>query len=301
VFRISTAAVLAAAIACAPAKDQRATPSQPAAPPIAPEAAPAPPGEAVDPRCDLAQGSDSRIESPFVAVIRDQAIYETLLGKIHPKVPPLEERFLPAGLVVAAFLGPRPTPGYQAVIRREGNAFRIEERGPAPDAILAQVLTTPFAIAAFPAAPDDPVLLDPGPTIDRSLMRLAVDSGTLAVSGGIAGTSQTWKLSGTVRASSLDPLVTLLLDLRAASERETKEWKGALTLALGRAGAFEGLLWDASPLVPPPCKALALQGTFDSALGKLALRFAPGPCKAADSFGGTGELTATQGAKPPSN
>jgi hypothetical protein len=235
---------------------------------------------------------------PFVAVIRDEAAYRALIEKVHAKVPPLEPDFLPPGIVIGAFLGPKPTPGYAATIRSDGGTFRIEEQRPGPDAILAQVLTTPFAVAAFPAAPDAPVLVDPGESIGKSLRSLAVHSGSLTVSGGIAGISETWQISGTVRASTLDPLLTLLLDLTATSEQGTKDWKGALTVVRDEAGAFAGLLHDASPLVAPPCKALAVQGTLDASLGKLALRFAPGPCRASDAFFAKGELEATAAANP---
>jgi hypothetical protein len=307
---VAAAGTLAAALACAPApKGARAADgpdpaastsvSTPVEPPPTPAAVPG--SEGPDTRCDLAQGTDSRVERPFVAVIRDDATYRALAEKIFTKIPPLEERFLPSGVVVAALLGPKPTPGYKVTIRRDGSTFRVGEQRPEAGAMLAQVITTPFAVAAYPEAPDAPVIVDPGETIGRSLMDLAVRSGQLTVSGGIAGVSETWTLTGTVRASIFEPLATFLFDLSAASEQGTKEWKGTLTVVESRAAAFEGLLWDASPLVPPPCKSLAVQGTLDTARGKLSLRFSPGPCKSSDAFSAKGEIEATFAPKPASN
>jgi len=292
--RVGIALALCATLACTPAPDGvRATdaPQPPATTKPVPPAEPASAGPVT--RCDLAQGSEAHVAMPFVAVIRDEAAYRTLIATIHAEIPPLEPGFLPSGIVVGAFLGTKPTPGYKAAIRRDENAFRIEEERPPAGAILAQVITTPFAMAGFPEAPDAPVILDPGATIDASLMPFAVGSGTLTVSGGIAGISETWKLSGTIRVALLDPLATFVLDLTAASEQGTKVLQGALTVVRDGAGKFEGLLWDASPLVQAPCKALTVSGAFDTTRGTLALRFAPGPCKASDAFSAKGDLAAT--------
>jgi PrcB C-terminal len=58
-------------------------------------------------------------------------------------------------MVVAVFLGIRPTGGYGVEItaaRREGGTLVVEyvERRPRPDALLTQALTAPFHIVALP-------------------------------------------------------------------------------------------------------------------------------------------------------
>ena len=58
----------------------------------------------------LAQGSQSSITDPFVAVIRDDATYAKL-RKMEPSLPKLETDFLRLNVVVAAFLGTRNTGG----------------------------------------------------------------------------------------------------------------------------------------------------------------------------------------------
>jgi len=58
-------------------------------------------------------------------------------------------------IVVAVFMGTRPTAGFSVQIvgvRQEGQALIVsyKETRPAPDALTAQVLTSPFQIVAVP-------------------------------------------------------------------------------------------------------------------------------------------------------
>jgi hypothetical protein len=56
-------------------------------------------------------------------------------------------------MMVGVFIGNRPTAGYRveiAGVRRDGDALIVSWRevAPAPDAVVNQVVTTPFALAA---------------------------------------------------------------------------------------------------------------------------------------------------------
>ncbi|HEX3229259.1 MAG TPA: protease complex subunit PrcB family protein, partial [Pyrinomonadaceae bacterium] len=78
----------------------------------------------------LAEGSQSSISDPFVAVIRDDATYAKL-KKMEPGLPMLETDFFRVNVVVAAFLGTRNTGGYSVEISRvEDGKIRVVEKAP---------------------------------------------------------------------------------------------------------------------------------------------------------------------------
>jgi hypothetical protein len=98
----------------------------------------------------VAQGAMSNIEEPRQVVARTMAEWQAL-WKAHDA-----QRAAPAvdftqSIVVAVFLGTRPTAGFAVditAVKVEGNRTVVEyrERRPPGDALLAQVLTSPFHI-----------------------------------------------------------------------------------------------------------------------------------------------------------
>jgi hypothetical protein len=98
----------------------------------------------------VAQGPMSNIEEPRQVAVRTAAEWQSL-WKEHDG-----QRAAPAvdfaqSIVVAVFLGTRPTAGFAVeitAVRTEGNRVVVEyrERRPARDALLAQILTSPFHV-----------------------------------------------------------------------------------------------------------------------------------------------------------
>jgi hypothetical protein len=96
----------------------------------------------------------SQVDSPRQSVARNAAEW-TALWKMHPgeSKPPAVD--FGSRTVVAVFLGSRPTAGYavQIIGTRQANGALIvqwQERRPAGDDILAQVLTSPATIVSIP-------------------------------------------------------------------------------------------------------------------------------------------------------
>jgi hypothetical protein len=102
----------------------------------------------------IAQGSMSGIEEPRQVVIRVQAEWAAL-WKEHGSSDPLPMVDFTKEMVAAVFLGTRPTGGFSVQIPRarlEGNTLVIaySEEKPSGDAIVTQVLTSPFHIVRLP-------------------------------------------------------------------------------------------------------------------------------------------------------
>ena len=101
----------------------------------------------------VGQGSSSGIQEPRAVIVRSADEWQTL-WKSHAGVqaPPAVD--FSKDMVAAVFLGTRPTGGYSVAIagaRREKDVLIVEyvERVPAADALVTQVLTSPFHIVTF--------------------------------------------------------------------------------------------------------------------------------------------------------
>jgi type IV secretory pathway TrbL component len=102
----------------------------------------------------VAQGAMSNIEEPRQAIVRTAAEWQAL-WKQHASegTPPTVD--FNQSTVVAVFLGSRPTTGFAVEItaaKTEGTRTVVEylERQPPRDAIVAEVLTSPFHIVRLP-------------------------------------------------------------------------------------------------------------------------------------------------------
>ena len=105
------------------------------------------------------KGTESNVDDAKTVVVRDAAAWKKLWQGHAP------DRALPAvdfssEMVVAVFLGSRPTSGYDVAIegvREERGALVVtyRETAPAREAMTAQILTAPYHLAAVPARAGD--------------------------------------------------------------------------------------------------------------------------------------------------
>jgi hypothetical protein len=100
----------------------------------------------------VAQGGMSNIEEPRQAVVRTAAEWQALWKQHDPAgtAPQVDS------IVVAVFLGSRPTTGFTVditAVRTEENRTVVEyrERQPPRDGFVAQVITSPFHAVRFPS------------------------------------------------------------------------------------------------------------------------------------------------------
>ena len=109
-------------------------------------------GQASTPRV-LDKGDRSQIMSAREAVVRTAPEWDALWRAHLPTRQPAAVDFS-KDMVVAVFLGSRPTPGYGVTIVsavEEGGVLRVRyrETSPPADAIAAQVITFPYQIVAI--------------------------------------------------------------------------------------------------------------------------------------------------------
>jgi hypothetical protein len=142
-------------------------PAAPAAPgaPVAPPGAPAAPVAPVAPDAPAATGVPmqmttlagdqmSAIDSPRQTVVKTAAEFEAL-WRAHSPGRPVPAVDFSKNMVVAVFLGSRPSSGYEVQITnvsRDGDALLVTwtERRPGRDQMAAQVMTAPAHLVVVP-------------------------------------------------------------------------------------------------------------------------------------------------------
>jgi hypothetical protein len=102
----------------------------------------------------VARGDSSAIEEPKEITARTGSEWEAI-WKAHAGSQPVPKVDFSQRMVVAVFLGSRPTAGYAVDIRTartENGVLTVEilERRPGPEDIVAQFLTSPFHIVEVP-------------------------------------------------------------------------------------------------------------------------------------------------------
>jgi len=123
-----------------------------------------PPKEVPVPFTTLAMGQHSRIRQTTAVVVRDAKEWQQLWQR-HGGAPaerPVVD--FSRKMVVAVFMGERPTAGYGLRVldvhrANDGLHVLIRRRQPAPDRPVAQVITTPFVMIQLPPS-DEPVHFD---------------------------------------------------------------------------------------------------------------------------------------------
>jgi hypothetical protein len=108
----------------------------------------------------LAKGAISGVTRPGERVLRTpeawQKAWDEYAAHVQPK-PPLPAVDFGKEMVVAVFMGQRPTSGYAVEVTgvtRSGRSTVVSVRrsSPPPGAITAQIVTSPFTFVAIPAS-----------------------------------------------------------------------------------------------------------------------------------------------------
>jgi uncharacterized membrane protein len=103
----------------------------------------------------IARGDGSGIVEPRRSIVRDADAWRALWAAHAGPSSDTPVVDFDSHMVAAVFAGERPTPGFQIELtglRREGTTLvvTVDERAPQPGAMAAQMIVTPFHIAALP-------------------------------------------------------------------------------------------------------------------------------------------------------
>src|SRR3989440_3363037 len=165
----------------------------------------------------LAEGFHSSVTRPFIAVIRDAGTYAELM-KLDNTLPKLDAEFFKSNAVIAAYLGTRNTGGYSVEIsfgasgrwatgQGDGSSNRpqtkgfvlIQEKAPGKGVMVPQMITSPFKVVSLEVNPTDNIMVASDYIWQQTMRRYRIASGTFKMSGGFAGTTERFRLTGDLR------------------------------------------------------------------------------------------------------
>jgi|SRR5580765_802106 len=237
----------------------------------------------------LAEGSVSPITTTFAAVVRDSQTYASLRSSAA-NLPALTDDFFQSNIVIAAFLGQRNTTGYSVAISTEPNGqIRIAEKAPRKDAMVGQMITSPFKMVAVPTTGRPAVYLTLDETFRPAGQLYRISNGSFSISGGFAGRTETYQLAGKLQLMRLGNLVTIgfaVVSSGTTRERALRDFAtGSLSDDAFMAGVSHGSLDD------PPSGDLRVNGKL-VAKNKLLIELDSGPATVPDGYSGKGSVEA---------
>ncbi len=238
----------------------------------------------------IADGSNSKVEKPFIFVALEQATYAQL-QKLVENLPSVTKIDFEKTAVVAAFAGTKNTGGYSVEIKNTGEKVSVSVAAPPKDAIVTQALTAPFKVALVPIETENSLILDVSEDWKSATQSYKISSGEFEYSGGLAFRQKKFGIEGTINFWQFDDLATF--DFNLTGKGTDKNMKldeiasgiikgNKVDLARLNAGSF-------SENPKPPIK---VSGTMMG--DKLILTFEPLPTSVADGFSASGKLEAVK-------
>lgn len=238
----------------------------------------------------LAEGSQSSISDPFVAVIRDDVTYAKL-KKMEPGLPRLETDFFRLNVVVAAFLGTRNTGGYRVEISRvENGKIRVVEKAPPKNAMTTQVITSPFKLVSFASEGSTAVELSVGEIFQQRAQLYRISSGSFNLSGGLTGRSEPFQLNGKLQVTRLGDLITIGFALVSSGSSRERSLRSSATGVI-KDGAITIERMTHGSLLDPPSAELKVSGKLPEK-NRLSLELASLPINIPESYSGRGTIEA---------
>jgi hypothetical protein len=246
----------------------------------------------------LAEGSHSEMRKPFVAIAREPGVYSQL-QKLAPVLPHLLDDFFKDRIVVAAFMGERNTGGYSVeIVRAPDGLVRVAALRPDKNAMVTQVITSPFKVVSVPKNPWRGLNVESLWQESADLYRVTV--GNFQISGGFAGRRVDFGLTGDLRVLREGKLATFFFDLRNADGTKPRNLKEATT-GIVADSQITIYMMDPGSLVESPHSDVSATGRFSKNSRILSIDFTSLPTLIADGYGGRGNLEAEMVTWPPAN
>jgi hypothetical protein len=238
----------------------------------------------------LAEGSISPINTSFVGVFRDAETYGALRAQAV-NLPELKADFFESNIVIAAFLGERNTGGYSIAMAQQPNGqIRITEKAPRKDAIVNQMITTPFKVVSMPTNGTPPVQLSLDERFNQRAQLYRINNGSFTVSGGFAGRTEQYKLAGKLQVMRLAGVVSIgfaIVSEGASREHSLRDF--ATGVASGDSVAISRL--SRGSLVDSPSGNLTVRAKF-AEKNRSLIELTTGPVTMPDGYSGKGMIEA---------
>lgn len=238
----------------------------------------------------LLQGSQSKVETPFVFVARDSETY-ALMRSLVEGLPASSTIDFSKNVVVAAFAGTRNSGGWSVAITKSGAQTAINLNAPPKGAMTAQVITTPFQTALVPLESSANVSLALNPHWTRAIINYRLAKGDFEFSGGIAGRLVKFKAEGSIGILSDGTHQTYFFDLKGKNADGNRKFTDVAS-GVVNAGQIQIVRAEPGSFADQPHPPVKITGTANGE--KLVLNFESLPPTVADGFMAGGKLEAVR-------
>ena len=236
----------------------------------------------------IAEGAQSKVETPFIFVARNAETY-ALMRSLVEGLPASSTIDFTKNAVVAAFAGMRNTGGWSVNIRPQADKALVELNAPPKDAMTAQIITYPFQVALVPTDENQPLNLKTAAAWTSHLKVYRVSKGDFEYSGGIAGRAKKFRAEGTIGVLNYGDHLTYIFNLSGEGSEVRRKLSEAASGVNGKNG-LEIARLDAGTFADAPRPPLKVTGT--AADKKIVLTFESLSPTVADGFTAGGTLTA---------
>ncbi|MBX7171765.1 MAG: protease complex subunit PrcB family protein [Pyrinomonadaceae bacterium] len=237
----------------------------------------------------LVKGAHSKVDKPFVFVVRDAKTYAEL-QKLVEGLPEVSTIDFTKSAVIAGFAGEKPTGGFTVEVKKTTNGYGIAIVAPGKGMMVTQEITTPFNVAVVPLVPLKDLSVDFA-AANNKLQNFQVNKADFEFTGGIAGRRTQFKAGGTIKILTFGDYVSVWFDLKG---KGTAQKRRLLTTASGvlKNGNLTIEIVEPGSFVEMPRPPFLAQGTLNEK--SLSLNFEPTPTNVADGYEGRGSLEAVQ-------
>ena len=251
--------------------------------------APKPP-EAVMPNYKiLVEGSQSKVEPPFVFVARDAETY-ALIRSLVEGLPESSTIDFGKSAVVAAFAGTKNTGGYSVKINQSTDKVTINVNAPPKGGMTTQVITYPFQIVSVPMTADQALNVEMPPEWASQIQTYRVSKAVFEYTGGIGGINKKFDAEGTVGVLNFGEHSTYIFNLVGKGKDSNRKLSETVSGIKKDRGIIEIARLDAGTFVEIPRPPLKATGEITDK--KLTLSFESLPPTVSDGYLGNGKLEA---------
>ncbi|NNE66888.1 MAG: protease complex subunit PrcB family protein [Pyrinomonadaceae bacterium] len=237
----------------------------------------------------VSEGSYSKVDKPFIFVVRDAETYK-LLGDLIGDFKPGDVDF-EKNAIVAAFSGEKMTGGYAVSIKLVDGVCVIGDVAPAHGAIVTEALTRPFALVSVPIEEEGSLAISADETWTASMDDYRVVKGEFSFTGGFIGLTRKYGVEGILSVSRFGEFVTISFDVKGTGDEASRKMRdigsGKMDEKMPELLRIEG-----GNLIDRPHPPLQVDTDFGENVVKM--KFTPGkrPYIVNDGFEGKGWLEA---------
>jgi hypothetical protein len=236
----------------------------------------------------LAQGNYSKVDKPFVFVVRDEATY-TQLQNLVEGLPTASTIDFEKYAVVAGFAGEKPTGGWTVEIRKNVTKILVEINSPRKDMIVTEVITSPFKVFLIPINEKVGLPLEISESFTKNLREFNVLKSEFSYSGGFAGIRKSFPVNGKLKIMSFEEYLTIFFDLNEAAKVNKRTLSDVASGNI-KENALKIAKLNTGTFIESPHPPFTVFGVLKEKT--LKLNFQSLPTNVADGYTGAGNLEA---------